>query len=103
LRAITELGLETGKLRRVFIWGSFVTAKPAPRDIDLLLIMEADFEVESLAERVREVFDTTRAKLRFESDVSGLKLPLGRRRCNCGLKLTRHPETFENAVPWNWS
>ncbi|MGO9259286.1 MAG: DUF6932 family protein [Bryobacteraceae bacterium] len=32
LRALVELAATTGKLRRVFVWGSFVTAKPAPRD-----------------------------------------------------------------------
>jgi hypothetical protein len=30
LRALLKLAATNGKLRRVFIWGSFVTAKPAP-------------------------------------------------------------------------
>ena len=67
--ALVGLAANTGKLRRVFVWGSFVTAKPAPRDIDLLLIMDEDFEVERIAEPAQVVFDAVRAKLLFESDV----------------------------------
>jgi hypothetical protein len=40
--ALLELAAKTGELRRVFVWGSFVTAKPAPKDIDILLIMHED-------------------------------------------------------------
>ena len=69
LRALVELATLTGKLRRVFVWGSFVTTKPAPRDLDVLLIMDEDFEVGRIVPTAREVFDSTRAKLRFESDV----------------------------------
>ena len=45
LKALLQLASANGKLRRVFVWGSFVTAKPAPR-FDVLLIMDDDFEVE---------------------------------------------------------
>jgi predicted nucleotidyltransferase len=41
LRALLELASTGGQLRRVFVWGSFVTGKPAPRDLDILLIMSA--------------------------------------------------------------
>ena len=77
LRAVVDLAARTGKLRRVFIWGSFVTSKPAPRDVDLLLIMAEDFEVDAIAEPAREVFDSTRAKLRFESDVFWARASIG--------------------------
>jgi hypothetical protein len=64
-----ELAATTGKLRRVFVWGSFVTAKPAPRDLDMLLIMDENFEVDRIAGPAQAVFDSMRAKLLFESDV----------------------------------
>ena len=44
--ALIKLAGGGGKLRRVFVWGSFVTAKPSPRDVDVLLLMAEDFEVE---------------------------------------------------------
>jgi hypothetical protein len=66
-----------GKLRRVFIWGSFVTAKPAPGDIDILLIMAEDFEVDDVAPAAQTVFDSVRAKLPFESDVFWARASIG--------------------------
>jgi hypothetical protein len=69
LQALIELAASTGKLRRVFVWGSFVTAKQSPKDVDVLLIMNEDFEVERVTTSAQPVFDSTKAKLLFESDV----------------------------------
>ena len=77
LRALLELAATTGKLRRVFIWGSFVTAKPAPRDLDILLVMDHDFEVDEVAAQARDVFDSVRAKLLFETDVFWARSSIG--------------------------
>jgi hypothetical protein len=77
LRALVELAATSGKLRRVFIWGSFVTAKPAPKDLDILLIMDGDFEVDGLTASAQVVFDSARAKLLFESDVFWARASIG--------------------------
>ena len=77
LRALLELAATSGKLRRVFIWGSYVTAKPAPKDLDILLIMDEDFEVDGIDARARLVFDSVRAKLLFESDVFWARASIG--------------------------
>lgn len=77
LQALVELAAQTGKLRRVFVWGSFVTAKPAPRDIDIFLLMDDDFEVERVAGPARMIFDAPRAKLLFESDVFWARASIG--------------------------
>ena len=37
-----------GQLARVFLWGSFVTSKEAPNDLDVLLVMSTEFAVEAL-------------------------------------------------------
>jgi hypothetical protein len=63
LRALLELAATSGKLRRDFVWGSFVTAKPAPKDIDILLIMDDDFEVDGIPAPAQAVFDSVRPKL----------------------------------------
>ena len=68
LQALIELAQSTGKLRRVFIWGSFVTTKAAPKDLDLLLIMEEDFDAARIG-AAQVVFDAVSARLMFESDV----------------------------------
>jgi hypothetical protein len=65
------------KAAPVFIWGSFVTAKPAPRDLDILLIMDEDFEVDGVADSAQAVFDSVRAKLLFESDVFWARASIG--------------------------
>jgi hypothetical protein len=77
LRALLELAGSNGKLRRIFVWGSFVTAKTAPKDLDILLIMDEDFEVDGIAGSAQDVFDSVRAKLRFESDVFWARTSIG--------------------------
>jgi hypothetical protein len=77
LRALLDLAGATGELRRVFIWGSFVTAKPAPKDLDILLIMDEDFEVDRIAAQAQAVFDSVRAKLLFEADVFWARSSIG--------------------------
>ena len=57
LQRILALAHGTGQLRRAFVWGSFVTAKPEPADIDLMFIMSADFRSEQCPPSVRQVFD----------------------------------------------
>jgi hypothetical protein len=74
---LLQLATATGKLRRIFVWGSFVTAKPNPKDLDILLLMDADFEVDAISPHAQEVFDATRAKLRFHSDVFWARISIG--------------------------
>src|SRR5262245_5158142 len=57
LEHILALATETGHLSRAFVWGSFVTAKPEPGDIDLMLIMSAHFRSELCTPATRLVFD----------------------------------------------
>lgn len=71
------LAAKTGELSRVFVWGSFVTAKPSPRDLDILLIMDADFETERIDSPTQAIFDSTRAKLQFEADVFWARSSIG--------------------------
>jgi hypothetical protein len=57
LQRILALAHGTGQLHRAFVWGSFVTAKPEPADIDLMFVMSADFRSEQCPPSVRQVFD----------------------------------------------
>src|SRR5258705_5358496 len=77
LEALLELAARSEKLRRVFVWGSFVTAKPAPKDLDILLIMDENFEVDGITGSAQDIFDSTRAKLLFESDVFWARASIG--------------------------
>jgi hypothetical protein len=57
LRAIHRLATSTGKVRRFVVFGSFITAKPAPGDVDLFLLMEDDFAVDGVTGEAAMVFD----------------------------------------------
>jgi len=77
LQALVDLAATTGKLRRVFVWGSFVTTKAVPKDVDVLLIMDEGFEVDCAPAPARAVFDSTQSKLLFESDVFWARASIG--------------------------
>jgi len=62
LQQVIALAQGTGKLERVFIWGSYVTDKPDPRDIDLFLIMSPDFESNDCTSTMHLVFDSEAAE-----------------------------------------
>ncbi len=58
---IYELAQRTGKLQRFIIFGSYVTTKPEPNDVDIVLIMRDDFGEEDYTEDVLPVFNHLRA------------------------------------------
>jgi len=76
-RELLALVKATGKLERVFVWGSFVSAKELPNDMDLLLLMNAEFRLADVPEDSRMVFDSVRAKMRFQADVFWAESSIG--------------------------
>jgi hypothetical protein len=42
LLRIFELAVKTGKLARLIIFGSYITTKPDPNNVDIILIMRDD-------------------------------------------------------------
>jgi hypothetical protein len=71
LQTLLTLARATGKLRRAFVWGSFVTAKPFPGDLDVFLLMQVGFDQEfsTLPREQRDLFEHGHARLLFEADV----------------------------------
>ena len=69
LQNLVTLAKSTGQLARVFVWGSFVTGKEVPNDLDVLLVMGTEFAVETLPATTQVVFDHVQARLRFQADV----------------------------------
>src|ERR1700752_449119 len=69
LRSLLALAKSTGQLARVFLWGSFVTNKEVPNDLDVLLVMTAEFSVEALPTPAQVCFDHVQARLQFHADV----------------------------------
>jgi predicted nucleotidyltransferase len=76
LRSLLALAKSTGQLARVFLWGSFVTSKEVPNDLDVLLVMDPGFVVEAVPAQAQVVFDHVQARLRFHADVFWTKASL---------------------------
>jgi len=57
LERIYTLAVGTDHLARFIIFGSFVTTKPTPGDVDIFLLMEDTFDVSQLSGEVALIFD----------------------------------------------
>src|SRR6266540_7279844 len=63
LERIYRLARSTGHLARFIVFGSFVTAKPEPNDVDIFLLMEDSFDVRQVSTEARLVFDHAARKI----------------------------------------
>lgn len=62
LKHVCELARRTGKLKRFIIFGSYVTAKPEPNDVDILLVMRDDLDEKDYDPEAFPMFDHLRAQ-----------------------------------------
>src|SRR5438093_7452708 len=69
LRSLLAIAQSTGQLARVFLWGSFVTSKEVPNDLDVLLVMDTAFAVEAAPASAQVLFDHVQARLHFQADI----------------------------------
>jgi hypothetical protein len=63
LREVIALARSTESLEAAYIFGSIITAKAAPADIDLFLVMSRDFSSNQVVGRARLLFDRSRAAI----------------------------------------
>src|SRR2546423_1344575 len=61
LNRLYQLVASTGQLARFVVFGSFVTAKDDPNDVDLILLMEDTFDLASVTGEAALVFQHTEA------------------------------------------
>ena len=69
LGRIDHLARSTGQLARLIVFGSFITDKPEPNDVDVFLLMEDSFDVASIVGEARLVFDHAAADAHFGASV----------------------------------
>lgn len=62
LQRIYRLARSTGQLARFVVFGSFVTAKPAPNDVDVFMLMEDAFDSNQQTGEAATLFDHTAAQ-----------------------------------------
>jgi hypothetical protein len=65
LERIYAAARATGHLRRFVVFGSFVTAKEEPNDVDVFLIMEDSFDPTLLTPEARRLFDHSACQAEF--------------------------------------
>ncbi len=73
LKHLHELAVRTAALRSFYVFGSFVSAAPAPRDIDLILIMRSDFTLEDCPRESLTLFSHADAEARYGASVFWLR------------------------------
>ena len=69
LRRIHRLAVATGHLLRFVVFGSFVTDKLEPNDVDVFMIMDDNFDVSRLSAESRLLFDHAAAQTHFGCSV----------------------------------
>jgi len=73
LERIYRFSVGTGQLARFVVFGSFVSAKREPADVDVFLLMEDTFDIRQLTGEVRVLFDHAVAQAHFGASVFWLR------------------------------
>ena len=60
--------LETKSAKQVYLFGSFVSRKASPNDVDLLVVMKAGFSTTQLSGKVSELFQHDVCRIRYHAD-----------------------------------
>ena len=69
LKRIYQLAASTGHLARFVVYGSFVTDKSQPNDVDVFLVMDDDFDGDQLDAKAALLFDHAAADAHFGASV----------------------------------
>lgn len=73
LERVYHLALASGQLARFIVFGSFVTAKAEPNDVDVFLLMEDTFDAAQLTGELRLLFDHAAAQAHFGASAFWLR------------------------------
>ena len=69
LNRIYQLAVSTGQLARFVVFGSFITAKAEPNDVDIVLLMEDAFDLASVTGEAALIFQHMEADAHFGASV----------------------------------
>jgi uncharacterized protein DUF6932 len=69
LKRIYDLAHSTSQLGRFIVFGSFVTDKPEPNDVDVVLVMDNTFDLGSVSGEAALVFEHMQADAHFGASV----------------------------------
>lgn len=69
LQRIYQIAKDTGNLQQLIIFGSYITAKPEPNDVDVVIIFSDDFDLTVCSEEVRRLLDHQQAENEFGASI----------------------------------
>jgi hypothetical protein len=69
LERVHSLAMATGEVRRFIVFGSFITAKENPNDVDVFMIMEDAFDFRAQRGEARLLFEHPSAQAHFGASV----------------------------------
>ena len=73
LRRVHDLAVATRHVKRFIVFGSFVTGKPEPNDVDVFLLMDDAFDLNQVTGEARLVFDHPAAQAHFGASIFWLR------------------------------
>jgi hypothetical protein len=73
LERVFHVAVATGHVARFIVFGSFVTEKREPNDVDVFLLMEDTFDVSRLRGGLHVLFDHAAAQAHFGASVFWLR------------------------------
>jgi hypothetical protein len=69
LSRLHQLAVSTGYVARFVVFGSFITAKAGPNDVDVILLMEDNFDLATVTGEAALVFQHMEADAHFGASV----------------------------------
>ena len=68
-RMVVQLLRESGQVKHIYLFGSFLTTTPMPDDVDLFVVMAKGFTTVGLREPVAAIFAHDMCRIRYNIDV----------------------------------
>ena len=69
LQRIYQIAKDTGNLQQLIIFGSYITAKSEPNDVDVVIVFNDDFDLTVCGEEVKTLLDHQQAENEFGSSI----------------------------------
>lgn len=69
LQRIYQIAEDTGNLQQLIIFGSYITAKPEPNDVDVVIVFNDDFDLTVCGEEVKTLLDHQQAQSEFGASI----------------------------------
>jgi predicted nucleotidyltransferase len=69
LQRIYQIAKDTGNLQQLVIFGSYITAKPEPNDVDVVIIFSDDFDLTVCSEDVKRLLNHQKAENEFGASI----------------------------------